>query len=316
MKLGIKIAPGNAWQHDIEATHPAMVEIWYNASRPQDYDAIFDYLADKPIDVGLHFWGTVQTNILTNISYPDPAITEPSLALTYETIDKAAATHCGYVNVHPDLYSLLEVNFATMDIHVASEQADHHAVDRIFTKRILELSDYATTKGVVLTVETVPLRDTPTWRPDRDRTRVIDIHQMPVSKLIDLAGRGIAITNDICHTACNIITDNPDAVWSYLAHTTRALAAATRLIHLGYVISPYNGVDFHDSLDNPILATSQAVPNTEQMIELLQQFPNRDDVWVLVEPKEDHVKNYLLARGILEKAGVLTKEALPQISLR
>jgi hypothetical protein len=68
---------------------------------------------------------------------------------------------------------------------------------------------------------------------------------------------------------------------------------------LGYVIPPYNGVDFHDSLDNPLLDTDDAIPNKKEMVKLLKIFENREDVWILVEPKEDHVKNYLLAGKIL-----------------
>ena len=307
MKLGMKAVPGKTGKRDIEATRPAMVEIWYNASRPADYDELFTYFANTSIDVGLHYWGALSNNLLTNISYPDSSITKPSLELMYATIDVAAAHRCVYVNVHPDLYSLLEVNFDTMDIRVASKSADGNLVRDTFIKNVRGLNDYATSKNVVLTVETVPMRDTPTWNPDRDRTRVIDIHQMPIDVLIDLARRGVAIANDFGHTACNLISDDRKAVWQFLYDTTRTLAPVTRLIHLGFIVPPYNGVDFHDSLDNPILDSGDAIPNKTEMIELLKFFANRDDVWILVEPKTDHVKNYFLARGILENAGVLTK---------
>jgi len=118
---------------------------------------------------------------------------------------------------------------------------------------------------------------------------------------------GFAIANDFCHTACTMISDNRDAIWRYLYTMTQTLALATRLIHLGFVVPPYNGVDNHDSLDNPILNTDAAIPNKTEMIELLQLYRNRDYMWILVEPKTDHVNNYFLARGILKNAGVLTK---------
>lgn len=307
MKLGIKAVFGKTWKQDIESTCPAMVEIWYNASRPDDYNELFTYFHDTSIGVGLHFWGALPNNLLTNISYPDSLIAKPSLELMYATIDVASAHGCVYVNVHPDLYCLLEVNFDTMDIRVASEPADANTVNGLFVKNITALNSYAKSRGVILTVETVPIRDTPTWRPDRDRSRVIDIHQMPIELHIDLARRGVHIANDFGHTACNIISDNPDAVWRYLYATTQTLSSATRLIHLGFIMPPYNGVDFHDSLDNPALETPAAIPNKKQMIDLLKLFQNRSDVWILVEPVDDHIKNYLLAKEILEKAGVLTK---------
>ena len=226
----------------------------------------------------------------------------------YATIDVAAAHKCVYVNVHPDLYSLLHVNFDTMDIRTASEPANPNTMNTVFIKRITALHRYAKSKGVVLTVETVPMRDTPSWKPTRNRTEVIDIHQMPMEVLIDLSARGVSLANDLGHTACNMISDDRDAIWKFLYRTTQTLASATRLIHLGFIVPPYNGVDFHDSLDNPVLDTDDGIPSKKQMIELLKLFKNRDDVWILVEPKEDHVKNYFLARGILKNAGVLTKK--------
>lgn len=308
MKLGIKVAPGNAWKSDIESVRPSMIEIWYNAGRPDDYDAIFSYLTDKPIDVGLHYWGALPNNILTNIAYPDPAINEPSMALMKATIDVAANHHCVYVNVHPDLYSLLQVDFETQNIRIASEPADLTVAKDNFIKNFTTIRDYATAKSVLLTVETVPMRDTPSWNPNRDRTQVIDIHQMPMDVIVDLSARGVAIANDLCHTACNLITNDRAAIKRFLFDTTKTLASHTRLIHLGYVVPPYNGVDFHDSLDNPVFNTMDAIPNKSEMIELLKIFSNRDDVYILVEPKTDHIKNYNLARELLEKAGVLTKK--------
>ncbi|MCX6791938.1 MAG: hypothetical protein NT149_02780 [Candidatus Gottesmanbacteria bacterium] len=307
MKLGIKVAPGNAWKRNIEATHPAMVEIWYNASKPADYDDMFAYVSAQNLDIGLHYWGALPNNLLTNISYPDPSVTKPSLELMYATIDVATKHKCVYVNVHPDLYSLLHVNFDTMDIRVMSESADSSSTCRTFIKNILNLNDYAKSRGVILTIETVPMRDTPTWNPNRDRTDVINTHQMSIDVLIDLAHRGVAIANDLSHTACNLISNNHADIWRFLYDTTKTLSSATRLIHLGFIVPPYNGVDNHDSLDNPVLNSDDAIPNKKQMIELLKLFGNRDDVWILVEPKTDHVKNYFLARGILKSAKVLTE---------
>jgi len=296
MKLGIKIAPGNDYKRDIESAHPQMVEVWYNASKPESYDELFAYLAGKKIDVGLHFWG-VSDGLLADSSSP----------LVTRTIDVAAQNHFAYVNIHPDLYTALSVDFATMNIRVVGKPSDPKIRQQKFMDNVMRLNDYATSRNVVLTVETVPMRDTPSWNPYRDRTKALDIHQMPITVLADLSARGYFIANDLCHTACNIRSENSREVWDFLYKTSRVLAPQTRLVHLGFVVPPYNGVDYHDSLDNPILSTDTAVPNKKQMIELLQLFKNRDDMWILVEPKTDHANNYFLAREILQKAGVLTK---------
>jgi len=288
MKLGIKIAPGSAWKPNILATHPSMVEIWYNTSKPADYDEMFAFLSTQHIDVGLHFWG-VSDGLLADSSSP----------LITKTINVAAQNHCVYVNIHPDLCSALAVDFDTMNIHIAGPIQNPQLVQQKFIDNAIRLNTYAKTRGVILTVETVPLRDTPSWKPDRDRTQVIDIYQMPIDVFTDLAKHGIVIANDFGHTACNLITDNRTYIWQFLKTTTQTLAPATRLIHLGFIVPPYNGVDFHDSLDNPVFETNNAVPNKKELIELLKLFRNRDDVWMLVEPSRDHIKNYVLAKGIL-----------------
>ena len=271
MKLGIKIAPGNAWQHDIEATRPQMVEIWFNAGRPNDYNEIFAYLKGKPVDIGLHYWGALPNNILTNITYPDASVNKPSLRLCHAAIDTAAAHNCSYINFHPDVYSLLHVDFSSMAIRVASETTDYKTFMTSFIKNFVALNAYARSRGVLLTVETLPMRDTPSWAPDRDRTRVIDIHEVPVSVLVDLAAQGVAIANDICHTACNLITPDRAPIWEFLQTATRTLAPQTRLIHMGFLAPPYNGVDFHNSLDNPVFQTRDAIPNKTEMVALLKK---------------------------------------------
>ncbi len=85
---------------------------------------------------------------------------------------------------------------------------------------------------------------------------------------------------------------------------TQLLAPMTRLIHIGFVMPPYNGTDNHDQLDNPILNTSAAVPNKNQLIELLKLFPNRSDIWILAEPSQHHAKNYFIVKELLKTAGI------------
>jgi hypothetical protein len=45
---------------------------------------------------------------------------------------------------------------------------------------------------------------------------------------------------------------------------TKKIFHQTKVLHLGYVIPPYNGTDFHDHLDNLLFETDQAVPNDVQ----------------------------------------------------
>jgi hypothetical protein len=307
MKLGIKIAPDSDWKQDIESAHPAMVEVWYNASKPADYDDMFAYLTTKRLDVGLHYWGALSNGLLTNIAYPDPKITEPSLALIRATIDIAAKNHCRYVNMHNEMRVLMNIDADYIHASIASIPADLILSTQTFLEHMRMLKTYADDRRVVLTVETVPLRDTTDWNAARGSAQIIDPYHLPMDVSLELGRRGFALANDFAHTACNMISDDRGAVWQYLYNISKTLAPATRLIHLGFIIPPYNGIDNHDTLANPIFDTPAAIPNKKEMIELLKLFPNRDDVWILVEPKADHVKNYFLARGILENASVLTK---------
>jgi hypothetical protein len=307
MKLGIKVSLERNGPEEIIATRPSMVEIWFDATKTDDYGSLFAFVKRQPMDVGLHYWGALPSGLLTNIAYPDPTITKPSLALIRATIDVAARNHFAYVNIHSDMQVLLNVNFDYTKVSIASEPANRAICTKTFLENSTSLRQYADDHGVVLTVETVPLREMIDWNANRNSAEIIDPHKLPMDVSLTLGAHGFALANDFGHTACNMISDNPGAVWQFLHTTTKALAPTTRLIHLGFIIPPYNGVDFHDSLDNPVLDTNDAIPNKTEMIKLLKLFQNRDDVWILVEPVRDHVKNYFLARGILKKAGVLTK---------
>jgi hypothetical protein len=75
-------------------------------------------------------------------------------------------------------------------------------------------------------------------------------------------------------------------------------------LHLGYIIPPYNGTDYHDHLDNPVFESPNAIPNKNQMIELLKIFRHQKNIWALVEPNGLHPKNYFLAQKLLVDAGI------------
>jgi hypothetical protein len=114
--------------------------------------------------------------------------------------------------------------------------------------------------------------------------------------------RGISIANDFAHTTANCTSDNPQELWTYLQDTSKRMLSHTRLLHISYVMRPHHGSDCHESLDHPKMATDEIVPNSMQMIELLKLYKNRGDIWALVEPTVDHVKNYFLAKTLLKFA--------------
>jgi hypothetical protein len=252
--------------------------------------------------VGLHFWGIIQSHILPNISYPDAGMINQSMNLIKQTIDIAERHQFQYVNIHPGSAALLSVDYKKERYDIYKEPIEMDQSIDLFIESALQLSAYAKQRNIVFTVETVPPRITDGWYDADARMHPKNSFELPVRAIIKAAKSGIAVANDFCHTAANIITDDANQVWTFLHGTTELLAPYTRLIHLGFVMPPYNGSDNHDMFDNPIFMTDQAVPNDHQTIELLQLFVNRDDVWILAEPKDDHVKNYFLVKKLVEQA--------------
>lgn len=302
MKLGIKV---NADAHSFDrlrGADPDLAEVWFNANEPDRYTDLFDELRRRGCEVGLHFWGTVSGTVLPNISYPDATIIDASMTLIKHTIDIASNRGFQYVNIHPGSSALLTVDFKKERYDILKPAADlDDAIERFLTN-VSELQDYAQKKDIVFTVETVPLRITDGWYTADARSHPKQVHELPIAAIVRAASAGIAVANDFCHTAASIITEDASSVWRFVHGMTTLLAPMTRLIHIGFVMPPFNGTDNHDQLDNPILDTSNAVPNTHQLIELLKIFSDRSDVWILAEPNNQHVKNYLLVKKLLERA--------------
>jgi sugar phosphate isomerase/epimerase len=305
MKLGIKVNADSEALDRLTGSNPDLVEVWFNVNDAGRYSDLFDELKQRKCDVGLHFWGTLNTDIAPNLAYPDETTISESLDLMRRTIDIASERQFQYVNIHPGSAALLKVNYKDERYDMIKDPVDTDRAIDLFLENAQTLHVYAKKHNVVFTVETVPVRITDGWYKAETRLRPKNVFELPVEAILRAARLGIPIANDFCHTAANVISDDPDVVWTFLHGTTKLLAPYTRLIHLGFVMPPFNGTDSHDQLDNPIFDTDKAVPNKKQMIDLLKNFRNRDDVWILVEPSTDHVKNYFLAKNIIEQASII-----------
>lgn len=302
MKLGIKVAADTESIDRLNGANPQLAEVWFNANDPKAYTGLFEALKRKGCDVGLHFWGMLDNDIGPNIAYPNDKTIAASLDLMRQTIDIASENYFQYVNIHPGSAALSQVNYKKERYDILGDPVDMDDAIGLFLKNAKELHEYAISKNVVFTVETVPARITDGWYDEQARLKPKNVYELPATAIIQAAQIGIPVANDFCHTAANVITDDPDVIWTFLLGTTKLLAPQTRLIHLGFVMPPFNGSDNHDQLDNPLLDTDQTVPNKKQMIELLKLFTNRPDVWILAEPKDDHVKNYHLVQKLVEEA--------------
>ena len=304
MKLGIKVAPRQDSFDDLKRANAQFAEVWYHANKPDDYTELFAYLNIHAPKSGLHFWGSLPDGSLATIAYPDTDVVNKSMRMIQDTIDIAATNHFSYVNIHPGTRVLVAMDFETERFTIKSPYADINQAESTFLENAIKLNDYAIKRGVLLTVETVPRFSAQGWRTNSDRAHPVDIGDMPISTIHKAAENGIAIANDFSHTVASIITTDIPTLRNHLYQTTAKLAPFTRLIHIGFLFPPFNGTESHDSLENPIFDTNQAIPNKSQCIELLKSFQNRNDVYALVEPKSDHVRNFFLAKQLLEQAGV------------
>lgn len=302
MKLGIKVGPRQQSIHDLEQTNAPVCEVWFNINQLGEYTDLFNDLATRKIDVGLHFWGLTKSGALANIAYDDKVDTDDSMFLMRQTIDIAARYEFQYVNIHPGSHAKVSYNFDNDEFELLSNPMNLHKALQLFLEHAVKLHTYAQQRGVVFTVETVPCRNSARGTYPERRHHTQNNYELPIVALHKAANNGISIANDFGHTASSIIHESQQDAWNYLLSETKLLADYTRLIHLGFIVPPYNGTDNHDMLNNPVLDTNDAIPNKNQMIELLKMFQHRDDIWVITEPKEDHVRNYSWAKEIVERA--------------
>lgn len=303
MTLGIKVGPDKQSFLDLAQTNAPFAEVWFNINRADDYNKLFAELKRRKMQVGLHFWGILNNGICAGFGYPDKAIVDQSAILVKKTIDIAAQNGFQYVNIHPGSRAIVKMDLEAQDYPYVSEPIPLPQAQAVFLEHIAKLDQYARDKRVVLTVETVsrlvPKTD---WYNPESRHKPLDTYQLPVSCIQAAASCGISVANDFGHTATNINSDDPLKIWNYLYTSTQNLTTHTRLIHLGFIVPPYKGTDFHDHLDNPLFLTFRAIPNKQQTIELIKLFKNRDDIWILVEPNGRHAENYFLAQKILKEA--------------
>lgn len=303
MKLGIKVGLKNDSFADLDETLAPACEVWYNASQASDYTGFLEKLSQRGIDVGLHYWGTLPDGTMTNLAYPDAALNQASLTLMMQTLETAARLGCVYVNIHPGSYATMTVDFETYDYPYISAPCDVQKAQENFLSHAIPLHERAKQLGIVLTVETVARLSPKThWYDPSGRLNTINLYDMPIRTIFAARDTGISIANDFVHTATQIDSSDRTAIWNHVKQTTINLSRSTRLIHIGLYVPPYNGSDNHDMLNNPLFETDQAIPNKKETVELLKLFKNRDDVWVITEPRQDHVKNYFLAKNILDQA--------------
>ena len=302
MTLGLKVGLQKESYNDIETTQTPFAEVWFNIVKKDEYNDLFSFMKKRHMDVGLHFWGHTQDNVWSNICYyNDTNVISESMNQIKDTIAIAAAQNFQYVNIHPSNYALFEINFQHGLFTQKSEPLDPKICEQTFFENLHSIQSYADTLGVVFTIETIPPYDYANEQDRKQRKNPLDLYSPDNSLLVKAATEGFTIANDFGHTVCTMIDQPRSTIREYLFDMTNKLFNQTRLLHLGFIVPPYNGTDYHAQLDTQEFESDAAVPNIHETIELIRRFRTRTDVWALAEPNGRHAQNYLFLKKLLEE---------------
>ena len=302
MQLGIKVGLQKSSFDDLRATQPDFCEVWFHSGKIDEYDNLFAYIKSLSVGCGLHFWGE-QNGILANLCYPDTKLLAISRALVKKTIDVAEKHKCRYVNVHPGGSRLAGVDFEKGRFYEQGQQIDFSVCVELLGESFTELAHYAHKRQVSLLVESVPLRAIGgDWYSADDKNNVLNLGELPLAYLqqvLDVPHLGF--TNDFGHTAANIISEKRAEIFEFLYEKTKQLVVKTQLIHAGYLIPPYNGTDYHGLLYSDVFKTNLALPNHQEMKQLLKLFSSQNETGILTEPKSDHVGNFKVLKTLISE---------------
>ena len=303
MKLGIKTGLKSNWQSDLVATKPDFCEIWFDINRKDQYRDLFEFLKGSKIRFGLHFWGANAAGILANIAYPDQEILQSSRQLIKKTIDIASIHRAFYVNLHASGKRLTTVDFDQEKFIPLTKSADLAICRQNLAESLMFLAGYARRHGVQLLLESTPkLGVGHPWRGKAGRLKPVDTGEFPVDEILFVFDviKSIGFTNDFGHTAS--LTDSATRTFllESLFSVSRRLLPRTKLLHVSYIIPPYNGTDYHGSLTYPEFNSDQALPNRTEMLKLLKIYLDQD-VCALVEPESNHTGNFIALKQLINQ---------------
>jgi sugar phosphate isomerase/epimerase len=301
MKIGIKVGLLGDARQDLLQTRPDFCEIWFHSRKIDQYNQLFATIAEVGCENGLHFWGALDDQTLANLSYPDTSVLSFSRNLVMKSIDAAAKNHSWYVNVHPGGALLGRVDFEAQQFIPYGKKVSFETCADILAESMSKLASYAADRGVQMYVESVPhLAIGHPWYGTEGRKKPVELAELPIRYLqAALEVPNVFFTNDFGHTASNLIDTTRSQIIEYLQQITVDLAPQTKLLHVGYIVPPYNGTDYHGCLYYDELKTDVAVPNYQEINKLLALFLNRPDVGALVEPETNHPGNFQTLKALV-----------------
>lgn len=296
---GIKIGPEIDWKNKLEASQAAYCEVWYRVDWEQKYQEMFAYLDKHHIHTGLHYWAMIHGTYMPNLAYPDQSIWKPTLETMQQNIDVAAKHGCAYVNIHIGNTAIIA---SDLDKHTLANIPDS-AIDpsqaaQTFEEHVKVLHEYAEKRHVQLIVENIPPYNSVN---EGHHDVVVPAYALSSQVLEDIAKRnGLHINLDLGHMMAEAPIQTETAIWEYLYARAFALKPYIALIHANTLIQPFTGTDSHDGITDDDFARN-VVPNKNQCIKLLQLFATQSNVWVVNEPKNNHIENYQALVAILHQ---------------
>jgi hypothetical protein len=275
----------------VEEDGARLCEMWFRIDRAAEYDDMLSWLGQRGVRVGLHHWGLAQGNYKTNLATNNEEIRQESIQQIKDTINVGASIKCAYVNAHPGAAQLEISNMETGDAEPAAGAiTDPEESGALFLLAAGELQSYAQEKGVLLTLETLPGRET---YQAHNRSRLYDPQNVPLAVMSKLGAQGNWLANDITHTLAALSaweTDEAQLEQQLLAFT-RAVEPFTRLLHVNTLRLPHDGADSHDGITE-IDFLRPVSPDKAKIMELLSIFKERGDVFVIPEPRTNMQNNW------------------------
>jgi hypothetical protein len=301
MILGFKTGPKNfpTGQEIVSDLGASMCEVWFNVNKHEEYKEMISWLQKNNVAIGLHYWGVVDGKIKPNLATQDEHVRNETLQQIRQTIDIGADIGCVYVNIHPGAQAIETIDFTNWEQTMTS---DPITTKELATELLLlacnELHEYALTKNVLLTIESIPAREA---RRDTDREHIYDPGNASLVTMERIAQEGMWVANDITHGGSHafITESSTDAAWEKFMEFSTRTQNQTRLLHINTVTPPYNGTDSHDGITAEDFQ-KETFPTKEGMIEFLTLFKNRNDVYTVPEPKENPAENYQALQALAE----------------
>lgn len=298
---GIKTGPDD-FRGRLVLARPKCVEVWYRADRPKLYGELFDALQSEGIPFGLHFWGVTKSGHEPNLGHPMER--QESFDLMAAAITVGAEKGASYVNYHTGSRGLCTLDFdRKLFYHDDSFPllSDEESA-ALRNDALRSLSKLASGTSVAILVESIPARlQEGDWTAPASRENPLEAHTTSSRGLLDLMKEGlIAYLNDFCHVFSMDYDKDRAALHASFLERTVEFAPYTRAAHINTLTPPYSGTDEHLGILDHEFDIPGVFPTRQELLGLLSMLKRcPHDVWLIGEPSDEHVGNYLALEKLI-----------------